>query len=184
RSLPNVDPWRIGMMGGSRGGMVTYIALKTQTLRGSSDIRVAATVGGIADLFRWPNDRPDVVQGVYVPLVGATPDQNPAAFRARSAVYWPELITVPILLMHGEADTEVSVTQSLLLYHALKDAGRDVTLVTYPGDDHPLTGQLGGYPEALRFFERYIGGDGVDRQYDTHWDNIRAVSAWFYANPQ
>ena len=39
-----------------------------------------------------------------IPRVGATPEEAPAVYQARSALYWPELINTPLLLLHGEAD--------------------------------------------------------------------------------
>ena len=179
-ALPNADGSRIGMMGGSRGGMVTYMALKAESLAGTHRIQVAATVGGLSDLFMWAEDNPRMVTDVYLPLIGATPAQNFAAFEMRSAVYWPELINTPVLLQHGEADAIVSPEQSRKLYAALVNAGKTAELMIFPGDDHPLSGQLGGYREAQRFFAPYLSRPGdPDRQYDSHWGDINATTQWF-----
>ena len=48
KGLPYVDPDRIGMMGHSRGGMMTYLVLKQDCLADTKDIKAAATVGGVA----------------------------------------------------------------------------------------------------------------------------------------
>jgi dienelactone hydrolase len=183
QSLPMVDASRIGMMGGSRGGLVTYMALKTESMNGYHNIRAAVTVGGIADLFAWADERPSIVDALYLPQFGVTPDESPDQYAMRSAVYWPRLINTPLLLLHGEADSEVSVQQSCHLYDLLIANGRTARLVTYPGDDHPLSGQLGGFPEALRWFAIYLSRPGdPDRQFDTHWADIDAVSQWFWYN--
>ena len=58
KQLPYVDPQRIGMMGHSRGGMMTYLSLKQETLAGAHDIQAAVVVGGVADLFRLVEDQP------------------------------------------------------------------------------------------------------------------------------
>jgi dienelactone hydrolase len=155
QALPQADPWRIGMMGGSRGGMVTYMAIKAEAESGRNRIRAAVTVGGISDLFRWVEDAPDMLDVLTV-LVGPPPNQAPDLYKVRSAVYWPEWITCPLLIMHGENDWLVSPDQSRKLYDLMKSVGRDVTLLVYPDDDHQLTGQLGGFPEAVRFFGRHF----------------------------
>jgi len=177
QSLPQVDPTKIGMMGGSRGGMVTFLALKNEALSGADRITAAVTVGGISDLLAWADQRPAMFDALYVPLIGLRPADALSPFIDRSAIYWPELISAPLLLLHGEVDPEVSVEQSRRLYAALLRIGKPVELVTYPGDDHPLTGHLGGYPAAVDFFARQFG---VMANYDANWGSIDATTQWFY----
>jgi dienelactone hydrolase len=169
KSRPNVDPNRIAMFGSSRGAMMTYIALRRQTEARTSDIKVAATTSGLSDLFMWAQQRPDLDVGFYLTTVGASTTSDPAAFRARSATYWASSIRVPILIMHGDADYEVSVQQSIRLARAI---GRRAQLIIYPGDDHGLHGNQGGYPAAMRFFQRYLSRNGEDRTWETHADKI------------
>lgn len=186
RGLPDVDPHRIGMFGGSRGGMMTYIALKNLALAGrADDIKAAVTVGGIGDLFAWDIERGGALAEVlWWPLVGTTPQNDPAPFEARSAVYWPELIQVPLLMQHGDADREVATQQTYDLAMALANVGADFTTNIVPGGDHPLSAHEGGLPATLDWFGRYLGGDGVDRSYATHEARIKAAQAWFATNPQ
>jgi dienelactone hydrolase len=171
QSLPQVDPARVGMMGGSRGGMVTYMVLKAEAEAGRNRVRAAVTVGGVTDLFMWVEDTPDMLE-IFTVLVGPPPDQAPELYQVRSATFWPEWITVPLLLMHGENDWIVLPRQSQRLYDLMKSVGRDATLIIYPGDDHPLTGQLGGFPEAVRFFNRYFGNN---HYFEENTDAINAA---------
>ncbi len=182
--MPEVDPNRIGMSGGSRGGMMTYLALKTDTLSGQHAIKAAVTVGGLADLFMWDRQRGDLAGVLWLPLVGATPAQAPPLYEARSATYWPDLIDAPLLLLHGEADTEISIQETLTLADLLRQAGKTVQVITFPGGDHSLSNYTGGYPDALAWFGIYLGGDGVDRSYAAHEQAITDVSTWFLARQQ
>lgn len=184
QALPNVDPGRIGMMGGSRGGMVTYMALKWEGTNWRDDIQAAVTIGGLADLFAWAKERPPVVNDIYVPLIGKTPGEAWDWYEMRSAVYWPALIKTPLLILHGEADDQVSVEQSRKLYKAILAVGGDVTLTTVPGGDHALSGQSGGYGLALNYFNALIGRDGLDHDFSRHVDQIGRVLEWFAQNPQ
>lgn len=176
KSLPMVDGNRIGMVGGSRGGMVTYMALKAETMRGTHDIKAAVTIGGISDLFAWAEANPDIVKDVYLPLIHYTPAQAPDLYQMRSAIYWPELINTPILLLHGGGDTIVPVEQSINLHKALIAAGKTASLMTFPGDDHPLTGQLGGLPIALHYFNNMLRLPGdPDREFETNYEHIHSA---------
>lgn len=133
RALPTVDPDRVYMLGVSRGGMMTYLALKAG-LR----VRVAATIGGPADLAASLAHRGDMEE-VYRDLMPDYARDKDAQLRARSAVHWPEAISAPLLLLHGGADWRVWPGNALALAGALQTVGRPYGLVIYEGDDHPLT---------------------------------------------
>ena len=112
-------------------------------------------------------------------LVGATPAEAPALFAERSAVNWPD-DHCSLLLLHGEADREVSRSRRAC-WPRLCAKGAPVEAIFYPGGDHALTAQHGGVPEALAWFAQYLGGDGADRSFAAHEPDIAAVSTWFLA---
>jgi len=174
KSLPEVDPRRIAMFGGSRGGMMTYLALKQETLRGTRNIAVAATVGGLADVTRTLWERPGFAVTLAA-LIGKTPTEAPALYQERSAVFWPDLINAPLLLQHGEADAQVPVEQSMQLADLLRTAGKTVKLITYPGEDHGLSGHLYGIRETLEWFQHYLGEPGEDLAFDSHRAQMEAA---------
>jgi dipeptidyl aminopeptidase/acylaminoacyl peptidase len=177
KSRPAVDPNRIVMFGGSRGGMMTYLALKWQYQNRRTDIKAAVTVGGIADLFLWGKQRPDLDGSLYPELVGASTRQNPQAFKDRSATYWPGMIRVPLLIEHGEADTEVSVKQAYTLYNLLRSYGRVVKLVTFKDGDHPLSNHYNGLVDAFAWYQKYIGKPGETFDFLKNQDAINAARA-------
>jgi len=127
RELPFVDPDNVFMAGSSRGGMMTYMALK----RGA---RVNAAVADCAVAEVHPEMSDDNVARV-VPT-----DLEPEALRleyeARSALAWPEALTVPILIMHGAKDAGVPVQGAQKLSAALTALGRPHELVVYPEAGH------------------------------------------------
>lgn len=162
RSRPNVDMSRIAMFGSSRGALMTYIALR----RLGGTVKVAATTSGLADLFMWARERPDLESGAYLELIGANTRTNPAAFRERSATYWAGEIVTPLLLIHGDADTEVSVEQSRALFNRMRAAGRTVQLTIIPGGNHGLLNFDDGIPYALAWFVRYLQRPGENFDYN------------------
>jgi dipeptidyl aminopeptidase/acylaminoacyl peptidase len=182
KSLPFVDPDRIGMVGMSRGGMQTYIALKEDSLDGIQDIKAAAVVSGIADLFLWAEERPDVLADVMIPLIGASPEESPNLYEARSATYWSEKINAPLLIQHGEDDERVSIEQAIRLTQALEDAGKTVKLITYPEEDHALSQHNKGFPEMSAWFQEYFELPDEDLSLASHSEAIQDVSAWFREN--
>jgi dipeptidyl aminopeptidase/acylaminoacyl peptidase len=178
KGLPYVDPEQIGMMGWSRGGMMTYLALKQESLNGTHDIKAAVTVGGMADVTRTMWEKPGMML-VLPALIGKGPNEAPEAYRDRSAVFWPDLINAPLLILHGEDDGSVPVEQSQQLAELLAQAGKIVKLVTYPGDDHGLSAHHAGYPETLAWFQQFLGKPGEDHSFPAHERAMREVSkAW------
>jgi dipeptidyl aminopeptidase/acylaminoacyl peptidase len=64
---------------------------------------------------------------------------NDPAIDAISPIRHVDAITAPLLLIHGKDDTVVPFEQSQLMYEALRDAKKDVQLVTLKKEDHWLS---------------------------------------------
>jgi|GEM_PF-651750 len=131
-SLPFVFRNKILMLGSSRGGMMTYIAISR-----TDRIKAAAVVGGISDLFQTYSERPDM-RLTLEELIGGTPEEKMEEYIKRSAYFWPEKINIPVLILHGKADDRVNVTQAEKLAAKLTELGKPHELVVYPGGDHGL----------------------------------------------
>jgi len=91
-----------------------------------------------------------------IPLIGGSPSQVPEEYEARSAIYWADKINVPLLIQHGEADEQVSVEQSRKLVQELEKYGKVYKLITYPDDDHGLSGHNGGLSEIFKWLRQYL----------------------------
>jgi len=140
KSLGYVDPERIYMLGLSRGGTMTYLAIK----RGIP-IKAAAVIGGVTDVKAWVDARPDmrIVNGNEFTdgFANIWPDYQHRAddeYQARSAVYWADQINVPVLILHSRTDGMVPVTQALRMAEALQERGKDYALHIYDRDGHAL----------------------------------------------
>ena len=134
RGLKFVDLDNLFLYGESRGGMMTFLAI-----RHGYPARAAATFGGFTDLEQLMSAAPQR----YAPLVRQIwPDfeaRRAEILLSRSALRWPEALTIPLLLMHGGADRDVDPSQTLALAQALQRLGRRYELVIYDGDNHVLT---------------------------------------------
>lgn len=76
--------------------------------------------------------------------------------RSRSAVYWPEMLRAPLLIMHGGADWSVNPRHSLILAQKLEDLGQVYELIVYAGDGHFLSqNQEDRDRRAVAWFKKY-----------------------------
>ena len=148
KSLPFINSSKIVMLGFSRGGMMTYLAIKN-----GAEIEAAAVVGGVTDLGQTYSEREDAMKKVIRELVG----MDKTEWEKRSAFYWPEKIDVPILILHGEDDWRVKVSQAKKLSEKLKQAGMVHELVIFSKGDHGLhTHPSEANQRIFDWFERYV----------------------------
>ena len=145
-SLDRVDGGRLFMYGQSRGGMMTYIAL-----RGRRDIRAAVVAAGVSDVRMSLRDRPDLR-----PVIRRLSGVDERSLSERSAVDWADEIDVPLLLLHGDLDRKVGVEQSRIMASKLKSAGKRVRLEVFPGENHGFTGSRDEVRRsAIAWFEEH-----------------------------
>jgi dipeptidyl aminopeptidase/acylaminoacyl peptidase len=135
KSSPSVDPNRIGLLGRSMGGGITYNALVAQPGLVKAAVVFAPVSADAADNFnRWiRNDRP--IASTILRTYGE-PARNPAFWRNVSAVNFFDRVTEPVLIHHGESDSTCPIAWSRETLAALKAAGKTASMYTYPGEEH------------------------------------------------
>jgi dipeptidyl aminopeptidase/acylaminoacyl peptidase len=132
RQLPYADPANVFLFGLSRGGMMSFLALK----RGFP-ARAAAVVGAVFDLEAFGVRAPQIMAGA----ARSIPDfatNGPAILRERSAMNWPEQIDVPLLILHGADDREVPATEAMAFATKLAQLHKRYQLMVYAGDVHEV----------------------------------------------
>ncbi|WP_299569785.1 prolyl oligopeptidase family serine peptidase [uncultured Shewanella sp.] len=153
--IPNIegaDPQRIGMYGGSRGGMQTHLAMKQ-----ASGIKAIATIAGVSDLQQGLLERPEM-ENVYkkrIPYYGLKKD---AELSKRSVINWVNDLSpnVPILLIHGTEDKRVAADQSIVLADALTKYDIPHKLVLYPDDHYLRNSKEQVNLELVNWFQKYL----------------------------
>jgi dipeptidyl aminopeptidase/acylaminoacyl peptidase len=130
------DTSRIGIEGTSRGGMMTYLALKK-----SCRFKAAVVTAGLANAFTTIAGRPEMEKNVFNELVPNYLSDKVTQLTLRSAVCWPEKLckTTPLLVMHGSSDWRVSPTESFELVHKLYAIKFPVRFLLFEGADHGIT---------------------------------------------
>lgn len=132
RSLDYVDSKNIFMYGVSRGGMMTYLALKNSFL-----VNAAAVSAGPTDLASLGRLRPEMAKNYSEMIPGFKSDAN-GTLKQRSAMAWPEKINTPLLLLHGTSDWRVPTEQTLNLANRLQQLHKTFSLEIFANDAHGL----------------------------------------------
>ena len=149
------DPKNIFFYGVSRGGMMTFLALA----RGAA-VNAAAVVGGIYDLQGLMEPTKQRMPGVADRVMKLIPDyssRGAAALAERSAMQWPEKVTVPLLMIHGADDEEVPVSQALAFAAKLSSLRKEYELIVYAKEIHEaLNNRRDRDARIVAWFRRYL----------------------------
>jgi len=105
---------RIHLFAFSRGGIM---ALWTAILR--KDITSVVTWAGVSDVVFTYHERQDM-RRMMRRVIGGTPNNNPDAYRERTALFRINELNAPVLIIHGMLDEHVSFEQAVLLENALQ----------------------------------------------------------------
>ena len=130
---PFINPKKIGCMGASYGGFMTQY-LQTQT-----DIFAAAVShAGIANHTSYWGEGYWGYNYSEVSMANSYPWSHRQLYVDQSPLFNADKIHTPLLLLHGNADTNVPLIESLQMFTALKLLGRDVALVEVEGENHHI----------------------------------------------
>ena len=153
REILQADTSKIGMFGGSRGGMMTYIAL-TKTNR----IKAAAVLGAPSDEYASIKDRPSL-ENSLIELVEGYEVNKTKELDKRSAIKWADKFPkdCPLLIMHGNADWRVKSEQSIRLALELDKHRVPYRLMIFEGGDHGLSEFRNEFYQTLTaWFDKYL----------------------------
>ena len=153
RSLGFVDMEKLFMYGESRGGMMTYQAIKKDF-----PVKAAAVVGAFTDLQELIDSHPQQYPIAMLRQLWPNYEARKTEIsQSRSAISWPDRLNVPLLIMHGGGDGSVNTQHSLLLAQELQKLGRVYELVVYAEDDHTLTKNREDRDRrVINWFKRYL----------------------------
>jgi dipeptidyl aminopeptidase/acylaminoacyl peptidase len=150
RSL-GVDMRNVFMAGFSRGGMMTYLALKS-----GAPVNAAVVIGGPTDLALQAKHRPEMLR-VYRALMPDFERRRTEHLRSRCALEFAGRFNAPLLILHGGADTRVPPEQALALAQRLLQLRKPFELVVYADDDHTLSNNVADSRERLvAWFKRHM----------------------------
>jgi len=154
---PFVDSTKIGCMGASYGGFMTMY-LQTRT-----DLFAAAiSHAGIANHTSYWGQGYWGYNYSEVSMANSYPWSHRELYVDRSPLFNADKIHTPLLLLHGDVDTNVPPIESLQMFTALKLLGREVALVQVKGQDHHIqdyTKRQKWLATQMAWFQRWLKGD-------------------------
>jgi len=151
-----VDANKVCIVGFSYGG---YAALAGATFSPNL-YQCAVSINGVADVKQMLDDEKSeygsdhwVVSYWQESIINGTIAED--HLENISPITHVKNVQIPILLIHGEYDEVVPISQSENMYEELKDAGKQVTLVELNKGDHYLSNGINRM-EALKAIDKFI----------------------------
>jgi dipeptidyl aminopeptidase/acylaminoacyl peptidase len=169
---PDLDPERVGVLGGSYGGyMTTWMIANTDRFVAACSERAANNL----ESLEWASD----AAGFFRHEFGISHLDAPDVYRRLSPMSKVHDITTPVLVLHSENDLRCSIEQADQLFVALRLLGRPVEYWRFPEEGHELS--RGGSPRhrvqraqiILDWFGRHLGG----RRPKIEWDHPARADA-------
>ncbi len=148
RSLPYVDPARIGIWGRGFGGTLTLNAILHPKIFG---LKAGFAVAPIVDWFRYDT--------VFAERYLGSSVSNLDGYLASSPTGAAHGLRSPLLVAQGAADLDVHPDQAMELQHELVEARKYAEIELYPGQGHTIDGPDAcavSYQHATDFFGKSL----------------------------
>jgi len=147
------DPDRLGALGWSYGGYMTYWIL-TQTDR----FKAVSPGAGLTNIYSMysQNDIQRYLRWFYS---DKSPWDAQELYWDRSPMKYVKNVKTPVMIMHGQVDTRVPIAQAQEFYMALKEMNVPVEFVVYPRENHGFTEprhNMDRVRRYVRFFAKYL----------------------------
>ena len=141
-----MDLGRVGVIGGSWGG---YFGLRT-LLKYPEMYKAGVFFAGA---FEMPRMRVSAE-----PFMGCSPKQCPKAYARASNIALIEKLRAPLMILHGTADNDVPIEESLNLVSAIKQHRKPHELIKIDGWNHFVSNWPEFGPRTMAFFKEHLGG--------------------------
>ncbi len=156
------DPKRLGVTGGSGGGILTnWIVTQDHRFAAAAAQRSISDWSGFWYTADFTLFRPTWFHGA--------PWEDPQDYARRSPITYVKNVTTPLMLIEGEADYRTPpASGGEQMFRALKYLHKPVVMVRFPGESHELSrsGQPWHRVERLRhivaWMDKYLQGKKVD----------------------
>jgi dipeptidyl aminopeptidase/acylaminoacyl peptidase len=130
---PFVDRTKIGCIGASYGGFMTqYLLTKTDLFTAAISHAGISSIASYWGEGYWGYSYSGLATAFNYPW------NNPDLYIKQSPLYSADKINTPLLLLHGTADTNVPIGESIQMYNALKILNKTVEFIQVQGENHAI----------------------------------------------
>jgi dipeptidyl aminopeptidase/acylaminoacyl peptidase len=161
--LGYADPKRVGLHGHSFSGQGSAL-IAGRSKMFAAIVSGAAATNLISDFNQlWKSSGTNQHQYDYYGQgrFGTNPYDDLELYLNESAVYHARTMDTPLLILHGTDDGSVEWLQAVEFYNALRFNGKNVILVSYPGQGHHATKLENKKDFQIRmeqFYDHYLKG--------------------------
>ncbi|MBT7480934.1 MAG: S9 family peptidase [Flavobacteriales bacterium] len=127
-SLDYIDSERIGIQGWSYGGYMSSLAIT----KGADVFKMAIAVAPVTNWRYYDN--------IYTERYMRTPQENASGYDDNSPINHVDKLKGSYLLIHGSADDNVHVQNTMEMISALVKANKQFDLFIYPDKNHGIYG--------------------------------------------
>ena len=127
-SLPYIDKNRIGIQGWSYGGYMSSLAIT----KGADIFSLAIAVAPVTNWRYYDN--------IYTERYMRTPEENSKGYDDNSPINHVDKLKGDYLLIHGSADDNVHLQNTMEMISALVNADKEFELFIYPDKNHGIYG--------------------------------------------
>src|SRR5436309_2645142 len=148
------DTKRVGIYGGSYGGYMTLMALAKYPDRFAAGVSVVGRVSWKPMYDHTPGELRD-----YLVREFGDPTKNAERYRDRSPLTHVSKIEAPLLVLQGENDPRVPLSEAEQVVAALRTAGKMHEYYVYSGEGHGFRtreNMIDSVRRAGEWFDRYL----------------------------
>ncbi|WP_194756090.1 alpha/beta hydrolase family protein [Aliidiomarina indica] len=154
QAIAPADENRVGLYGRSRGSMMSFLAARERP----NAFKAIASAATLSDLEQWVNEWGEAEHPAprYIPDYA---ERGNETLRERSVINWAHELprSMPVLLLHGQRDWNLTPEQSQNLAARLDELGHPHELILYSHADHQFTSYQRDLNNALiKFFDAHV----------------------------
>jgi dipeptidyl aminopeptidase/acylaminoacyl peptidase len=164
--LGYADPEKIGLQGHSWGGyqssfILTQTDLFSTVVTGAPPTNLTSFYNNIYG-SSGTNHHGIMEIGQVRMGRGVTPWTHREMYQRENPMFYVPDIEIPFMILHGTDDGAVDWMQGLEFYNAARRMGKEVVLLSYPGEGHHLGREANQVDFQIRmkeWFDHYVKGE-------------------------